>query len=83
MTDFEFEELLCAMFGITDEQREDDDFDLDDLCYDKLGVYFDDFVRVGSALLPLTPAAKSPITSKVYNAFLVDGIAHVKREVEV
>lgn len=82
MTDFEFEELLCAMFQISDEMREDDGFDIDDLCLDKLGINFEDFVRVGNALLPLTPIAKSPVTSNLYHAFLVDGIAHVKQKVD-
>ncbi|EOY5692359.1 hypothetical protein ACP7OL_004611 [Salmonella enterica subsp. enterica] len=83
MTEFEYEELLCAMFLITDEQREKDGFDIDDLCCEKLGVSFEDFVRVGSALLPLTIPSKSPITSTWYHAFMVDGIAYVKQEAEV
>ncbi|ECG7135622.1 hypothetical protein E6W93_22525 [Salmonella enterica subsp. enterica serovar Uppsala] len=83
MNDFEFEELLCAMFLITDEQREEDDFNIDDLCLERLGVSFEDFVSVGSALLPLTVPAQSPITETWYHAFMVDGIAYVKEKVEL
>ncbi|ECA8972914.1 hypothetical protein ETB55_21760 [Salmonella enterica subsp. enterica serovar Omuna] len=82
MSEFEYEELLCAMFLITDEQREEDDFDIDALCCERLGVTFEDFVRVAQALLPLTVPAQSPITNTWYHAFMVDGIAYVKEKVE-
>ncbi|CRL45661.1 hypothetical protein SGGMMB4_03615 [Sodalis glossinidius str. 'morsitans'] len=29
MNEFDYEELLFSLFGINDEQREDDDFDID------------------------------------------------------
>ena len=83
MSEWDFEELFCAMFLITDEMRESTEYDIDELCQEKLGISFRDFVRTGSALLPLTPPAKSPLTSKCYHAFMVDGVAYVKREADV
>lgn len=83
MSEWDFEELFCAMFLITDEMRSAADYDIDELCEEKLGISFEDFIRVGNALLPLTPPAKSPHTSKFYHAFMVDGIAYVKREADV
>ncbi|EKE2597401.1 TPA: hypothetical protein ACU3FO_004519 [Salmonella enterica] len=83
MTEFDYARLLCAMALITDEQMDEPGFDIDTLCIDKLGVTFEDFQRVGNALLPLTIPSKSPITSTWYHAFMVDGIAYVKQEAEV
>ncbi|ECG3146338.1 hypothetical protein AZH90_004367 [Salmonella enterica subsp. enterica serovar Legon] len=83
MEEGNFEELLCAMFLVTDEERSSSDYDVDVLCQDKLGVSFDEFVRVGQALLPLTVPSQSPVTSSWYHAFLVDGIAYVKEKSEM
>ncbi|EDT2962896.1 hypothetical protein EL09_22835 [Salmonella enterica subsp. enterica] len=83
MQECDFEELLCAMYLITDEERNSADYDVDVLCQEKLSVSFDDFVRVGQALLPLTVPSESPITSNWYHTFMVDGIAYVKKRSEI
>lgn len=76
---FDVEELLSAMFGITDEQR-NDDFDFDELCYEKFDIGFEEFMGVVSALLPLTPVVQSALTGQMYHAFMKDGLAFVKQE---
>lgn len=83
MEECNFEELLCAMYLVTDEERNSAGYNVDALCQDKLGVSFDDFVRVGQALLPLTVPSESPITSNWYHAYMVDSIAYVKEKSEI
>lgn len=76
---FEVEELLSAMYGISDEQR-NEDFDFDELCYDKFEIGFEEFIKIVEALLPLTPVVNSAFTGKQYHAFMKDGLAFVKME---
>ncbi|WP_139538862.1 hypothetical protein [Klebsiella spallanzanii] len=76
---FDIEELLSAMYGITDEQR-NDGFDFDELLYEKFDIGFEEFSKVISALLPLTPVVESALTGKQYHAFIKDGLALVKQE---
>lgn len=76
---FEVEELLSAMYGITDEQR-NGDFDFDELVFEKFNIGFDEFQGIVAALLPLTPVVESALTGKKYHAFLKDGLAFVKQE---
>jgi len=81
MNYFDIEELLSAMYGITDEQR-DEDFDFDELCYEKFEIGFDEFMKIISVLLPLTPVVESALTGKKYHAFIKDGLALVKQEAQ-
>lgn len=81
MNYFDIEELLSAMYGITDEQR-NDDFDFDGLCYEKFEIGFEEFMKIISALLPLTPIVESALTGQKYHAFIKDGLALVKREAQ-
>lgn len=83
MEECDFEGLLCAMHLVTDEERNSADYDIDALCQDKLGISFEDFVRAGLALLPLTVPSESPVTSDWYHAYMVDGIAYVKERSEI
>ncbi|RTP98370.1 hypothetical protein EKN38_21215 [Enterobacter sp. WCHEn045836] len=76
---FDVEELLSAMYDITDEQR-NNDFDFDELCYEKFDIGFEEFLKVITALLPLTPVAESALTGKKYHAFIKDGLSFVKQE---
>ena len=77
---FEIEELLSAMYDITDDQR-NDGFDFDELLYEKFDIGFEEFSKVISVLLPLTPVVESALTGKKYHAFIKDGLALVKQEV--
>ena len=81
MNYFDIEELLSAMYGITDEQR-NEDFDFDELCYEKFEIGFDEFMKIISVLLPLTPVVESALTGKKYHAFIKDGQALVKQEAQ-
>lgn len=78
MNEFDYEELLCSLFGISDEQRGETDFDIEDLCFDKFDISFGDFVHVASQLLPLTPIVESPLSKTRYHAFIHNGTAFVK-----
>jgi hypothetical protein len=42
---FDIEELLSAMYGITDEQR-NDGFDFDELLYAKFDIGFEEFSKL-------------------------------------
>ncbi|WP_279084139.1 hypothetical protein [Kluyvera ascorbata] len=81
MNYFDIEELLSAMYGITDEQR-NDDFDFDELCYEKFEIGFEEFMKIISVLLPLTPVVESALSGKKYHAFIKDGLALVKQEAQ-
>lgn len=78
MNEFDYEELLCSLFGISEDQRDGVDFDIDNLCFDKFNINFGDFVHVASQLLPLTPVVESPLTKNLYHAFIHDDTAFVK-----
>lgn len=78
---FDIEELLSAMYGITDDQR-NDGFDFDDLLYEKFEIGFEEFSKVIKALLPLTPIVESALTGNKYHAFMKEGLALVKQEVK-
>ena len=77
----EIEELLSAMYGVTDDQR-NDGFDFDELLYEEFEIGFEEFSKIIKALLPLTPMVESAITGKKYHAFIKDGRTLVKQEAE-
>lgn len=79
-SEFDYEELFCGLFGISDEDRDADGFDLYDECHERLNVDFDAFCAVANFLISFTPVAESPLTKKHYHAFLKDGIAYMKKE---
>ena len=78
MNEFDYEELLCSLFGISEDQRDGVDFDIEDLCFDKFDISFGDFVHVASQLLPLTPIVESALSETRYHAFIHNGTAFVK-----
>lgn len=82
MNEFAYEELLCSLFGISNKRREEADFDIEDVCFDKFDISFGDVVRVASQLLPLTPIVESPLSKTRYHAFIHNGTAFVKMKVE-
>ena len=72
---FEAQELAGAALGLTEEQTEsiiNDDEDFDTPLLEKFGVDFDTFASIASALLPLTPMVKSPLSGTVSHAFVRD-----------
>lgn len=80
MDTFDYEELFCAMFGITDEDRDAPDFDIFLECDERFMVDFEAFCSIAKALLAFTPVAQSPLTKAYYHAFIVQGIAYLKQE---
>ena len=68
LDDLEVFDILQALFP---GKYTDDDFDnLDDICIDEFEVDFEQFAKIGGALLTLAPPAmKSPLTDKVYRCF--------------
>jgi hypothetical protein len=69
MDGFDFEELLSDMLGITDAQREDDDFVRDQL-YDKFELDFEQAMIFAYALLQHTPIVEAGLTGTKYHAFV-------------
>ena len=66
---FDFEELTAEMLGVTDEQREDDDY-LPQKFYDKYGIEFETAFEFAQHLLPHTIPVKAGISGKKYHAFV-------------
>lgn len=75
---FEFEELLAAIMGISDDEWDD----IPEQFYDKYEIDFDSAYELVKAMLPFCTVGKSPLTGKVYQGFAKDGVFLVKREVE-
>jgi hypothetical protein len=66
---FDFEELTAEMLGVTDEQREDDEY-LPDLFAEKFSVEFEDAFEFARALLEHTPTVEAGLSGKNYHAFI-------------
>ena len=66
---FDFEELTADMLGITDEQREDDDF-IRKAFFDKFDIEFDLAYQFAINLLYRTPLIESVLSKKMYHAFV-------------
>ena len=79
---FDYEELLMAIYGITDDEYEDTDFD--QLLCDKLEISFDQFVKTVDLLVPFTPEHTAPLSGKRFRGFVDQekGIFLLKKEVE-
>ena len=70
---FDLQMLAGSALGLTEEQTEaiiNDDEDFDSPLIEKFGVDLDMFGEIASALLPLTPTVNSPLSGKVYHAFV-------------
>jgi len=66
---FDFEELMAEILGVTDEQREDDDFLLDEF-YKKFDIEFEAAYDLAKALLPYTPTVQAGLSKKYFHAFV-------------
>jgi len=74
----DLEMLIGAAIGWTEEQTEDfinDDGDWDVVVYEHFNVEVEEFEKIASALIKLTPILKSPLTESEHHAFVrqVDG----------
>ena len=69
MTDFDFEELIADMFGITDEQRENDDT-IPDKLYEEFDIDFDSAFKFAQHLLEHVAPVEAGLSKKKYHAFV-------------
>ena len=69
MDEFDFEELIADMLGVTDEQREDDDF-INNAFYDEFGTDPEQAFEFARKLLPHTPKVNAGLSGKAYHAFV-------------
>ena len=69
MDRFDFEELVAEMLGISDEQREDDDY-LERVLYEKFEISMEAGFELAKALLPHTVPVEAGISGTVYHAFV-------------
>jgi hypothetical protein len=69
MNNFDFEELIADMFGITDDQREDDDFISSEL-YEEFDIDFDNAFKFASRLLEHVVPIEAGLSCKKYHAFV-------------
>jgi hypothetical protein len=69
MDDFDFEELIADMFGISDEQREDDNV-IPDKLYEEFDIDFDSAFKFAHHLLEHVIPVTAGLTDKKYHAFV-------------
>ena len=69
MDGFDFEELVADMLGITDDQREDDDFIASKL-YEEFEIDFDNAFKFASRLLQHVVPINAGLSYKKYHAFV-------------
>lgn len=69
MDDFDFEELIADMFGITDDQREDDDF-IPNKIYEEFDIDFDSALKFARHLLEHVVPIEAGLSKKKYHAFV-------------
>ena len=67
--EFEFEELMSEILGITDEQREDDIF-LEDRIYEEFGICMRQALDLTLKLIRHCPIVKAGLTGTEYRAFV-------------
>ena len=66
---FDFEELMAEMLGVTDEQREEDDY-LPDRFAEKYSMEFEDGFSFARDLLEHTVPLEAGLSKKHYHAFV-------------
>jgi hypothetical protein len=69
MSEFDFEELVADMLGITDEQRENDGF-LEDAFYLEFEIELEQGYELAKALIMHTPKVQAGLSGKTYHAFV-------------
>jgi hypothetical protein len=67
--EFDFEELMADILGISDEQREDTEA-VSDAIYEKFGIHTEEAFNLTLALLQRTPKVKAGFSGKLYHAFV-------------
>lgn len=74
MNYWDAQQLVGAALGLTEEAFEkiidEDESQLDDLLFEKFEVDFDQFMKIATALLNLTPLVESAITKELHHAFV-------------
>ena len=76
ISDFDAEELIRGMYGLSD------DVGVIDYVDEKLEFEWDCFVRLLNELVPLITVAESPLTGTVYKGFAKDGMFLIKVPVD-
>lgn len=70
----DIQELACAALGMSEEQTTDlinnNEDNIEELLFEKLGVDFDQFSAVSNALIKLTPTLQSPLSKETYHCFI-------------
>lgn len=69
MNEFDFEELIADMLGISDEQREDDAF-IERAFYERFDIELEQGYELTKALLPHVPKVKAGLSGKHFHAFV-------------
>ena len=67
--EFDFEELMADMLGISDEQREDPEA-VPDAIFARFGIHTEEAFNLTLALLQRTPKVKAGLSGKLYHAFV-------------
>ncbi len=83
MKHWEYEELAALLISGGDSDKADEiinNEDVDSVLYEKFGFDFDQFMAVADELIKFTPLVESPMTGKVFHAFVCNGVAVVKEE---
>jgi len=69
MEDFDFEELISDMLGITDEQRNDGDCVVNAF-HKRFGIDYDAAYIFVKALLPHAPIVQAGVNKELFHAFV-------------
>ena len=69
MDEFDFEELIADMFGITDEQREDETY-VEEVFYREFGFELVDAYAFAKRLIKHTVPVEAGLSGKAYHAFV-------------
>ena len=69
MDEFDFEELIADMLGVSDEHMEDSGF-IDNLFYENFDMSTEQGYKLAKALLLHTPKVQAGLSGKTYHAFV-------------
>lgn len=67
--EFEFEELMADMLGVSDEDRDDPEA-VPDAVLERFGIDMEEAYKFAAALLERTPVVTAGLTQKQYHAFV-------------
>lgn len=74
-------ELAALVCGVDSWADDFDESEIDQLLYDKFEISFENFEKVASELIKLTPAVETALGGNKYRGFVHDGAFVVKEEV--